>query len=57
MLKEKASVSLFYGVKLLFSGPSHFKLAMSDLTCVYLAPNICIGETSVCYFVLLELTV
>ena len=29
--KEIASVSLFYGLELPFSGPSSFKLATSDL--------------------------
>ena len=51
--KNLLSVS-FYGLEVLFSGPSSFKLATSDL--IFGDKNLH-GQTTACYFVLLELTV
>ena len=44
----------FYGLEVPFSAPSSFKLAPSDL--IFGDKNL-YGQTTACYFVLLELTV
>ena len=54
MLKEKLLSVPFYGQKLAFSGPTSFKLATSE---IIFGENNMHGQTTGCYFVLLELRV